>query len=199
MMYKPIQRPNGCTIEIRDDYVLKRIPVSVHEFEERYEYLDSLYAIMLKERVPHVIERWNISDSGKRLGDTRYILLKLKPCGLEIVPNSVDQLLSALRSVFLALEGVHKLGYVHRDIRWPNVLCVNDKDWRLIDFENSSRGDSSLMRKDMLMVGELMSRCESLVLTSEVLMSLREQLLSERPPDASEALAILAQIEFKSQ
>ena len=92
-----------------------------------------------------------------------------------------------------ALEGIHKLGYAHRDVRWPNILYVTDEDWRLIDFENSSWGDSSLMKNDLRMVGELMSRCGSLVLSSELL-SLREQLISETPPAASEALAILAKV-----
>jgi hypothetical protein len=196
MMYKTKQRPNGyCTIEIRDDYVRKTIPVSIHEFEERYEYLDSLYTIMLREKVPHVIECWRISKSPKRLGDIRYILLKLKPCGLQIVPSSLNLLRSALRSVLLALEGIHKLGYAHCDVRWPNILYVTDEDWRLIDFENSSWGDSSLMKNDLRMVGKLMSRCGSLVLSSELL-SLREQLISETPPAASEALEILDK-EFK--
>jgi serine/threonine protein kinase len=194
MMYKPIQRLNGCTIEIRDDYVLKRIPVSIYEFKKRYKYLDTLYTVMLKERVPHVIECWEISKSSKKRGETVFITLKLKPCGLEIMPNSQTLLLSALRSMLLALEGIHRLGYVHRDIRWPNILLVSDDDWRLIDFENSSPADPSLKKKDMRMVGELMSHCESLLFSSEVLLHLREQLLSERPPDASEALAILGKI-----
>jgi hypothetical protein len=131
MMYKPIQRLNGCTIEIRDDYVLKRIPVSIYECKKRYKYLNTLYTVMLKERVPHVIECWEISKSSKKRGKTVFITLKLKPCGVEIMPSSQTQLLSALGSVLLALEGIHKLGYVHSDIRWPNILFVSDEDWRL--------------------------------------------------------------------
>ena len=192
MLFKPLHRSNGCIVEIRDGYVLKKIPVSAHEFQETYDYLEKLYRIMISERVPHVIERWGILV--KRRGDAIYIELKLRPCGLEIVPTSVDQLLSALRSIFLALEGIHKLGYVHRDIRWPNILWMSEGDWRLIDFENSSTGDAPLMKKDMHMVGELISCCDSALLSSEHLLYLHEQLLSESPPDASEALAVLAQI-----
>jgi hypothetical protein len=49
------------------------------------------------------------------------------------------------------------------------------------------------------MVGQLMSRFGSLVLSSELL-SLREQHISEKPPAASEALAILAKVfEYKSE
>jgi serine/threonine protein kinase len=125
-------------------------------------------------------------------------LLKLKPCGLQIVPDSLNLLLSALRSVLRALEGIHKLGYAHRDVRWPNILYVTDEDWRLIDFENSSWGDSSLMNNDLRMVGELMSRCGSLVLSSGLL-SLHEQLISERPPGASEALEFLITSECNSE
>ena len=150
---------------------------------------------MLWERVPHVIERLRIMVSPQRLGNPiKYIVLNLIACGIERVPDQLNLLLPALRSVLLALQGVHNLGYAHRDVRWPNVLYVSDEDWRLIDFENSSLGDSEFMNNDMRMVGEMMSYCNSLVSTSDILASLRDKLLSEAPPDASEALAILARV-----
>ena len=196
MTYKTIERPNGGTIEIQDDCVFKRVPVNSAQFQEQFLYLQDLYTVMRSEKVPHVIECCNISDSRKRLGNMRYINLTLKPCGIEHVPSSLKELVSAIRCVLLALQGVHRLGYAHCDIRWPNVLFVNDGDWRLIDFENSSQGDSSLWNKDMHMVGKMLSCCETLVASSETLLSLREQLISEsRPPlDASTALALLANV-----
>ena len=133
---------------------------------------------MRSEKVPHVIECCNITESAKRLGNMRYINLTLKPCGIEHVPSSLKELVSAIRCVLLALQGVHNLGYAHRDVRWPNVLYVSDEDWRLIDFENSSLGDSEFMNNDMRMVGEMMSYCNSLVSTSDILASLRDKLLS---------------------
>jgi hypothetical protein len=73
-------------IEKRDDYVLKRIPVANSDFPEKFEYLDTLYYSMLKERVSHVIER--IAMSAKNCEAFRLIELKLKPCGLPQIPDS---------------------------------------------------------------------------------------------------------------
>jgi serine/threonine protein kinase len=193
-MYRRIERPNGNIIEIQDFYVLKKVPVSTHEFEEKYVYLKTLYATMLRENVPHVIELSEISPSTKAPDQKQYIALKLKPCGLQIIPNSLNSLISALRCIFQALEAIHRLGYAHRDVRWPNILCVADEDWRLIDFENSSLGDSTLQKKDLHMVGDMMSQCISIFTSSNLLCSLHNQLRTQSPPNASEALRILNDI-----
>ena len=87
ILHKSVQRSNGCTIEKRDDYVLKRIPVANSDFfPEKFDYLDTLYYSMLKERVSHVIER--IAKPAKNCEAFRLIELKLKPCGLPKILDS---------------------------------------------------------------------------------------------------------------
>jgi len=191
-LYYPIERANGCTIVIHYDYVLKTIPVPFDVFQRTYAYLNEIYSVLRREKVPHVIELTN--SSWTIVENVGYIFLKVTPCGIQRVPKTNKELLSALKSVLLALEGIHKLGYAHRDVRWPNVLSVTDEDWMLIDFENSSKDvDSSLKNKDMQMLGEMMRQCGLLFKSSEVLCALYNQLISENPPDASAALTFLFQ------
>jgi hypothetical protein len=188
MLYRPIHRLNGCIIEIRDDYIMKKIPFTLQEYREKFDYLETIYRLLSVQSVPHVPELLEIKESLKKRGDIRYIELKLRPCGLEIIPQSLQLLLFALNSVILALESIHKLGYVHRDIRWPNIIYVSDKDWRLIDFENSSLANDQLIADDMRMFGQLLLRFEfAAFVANDFFVSLREFLASDPPPSASEA------------
>jgi hypothetical protein len=66
-----MQRLNGGTIEIQDYFILKRIHVSIHEFVERYVYLDTLCASMVKEKVPDVI----VLKSSEKCGGIRFIFM----------------------------------------------------------------------------------------------------------------------------
>lgn len=59
----------------------------------------------------------------------------MQPVCTERLPLTLAELQSALVSVLSALAGLHRAGYVHRDVRWPNVLIGADDRWRLIDFE----------------------------------------------------------------
>jgi len=192
-LYEKIRRPNG-SIVIYEDCVVKKVLVSSLQSQERYTYLTNLYRNMLEAKVPHVIECMEISPPSQ--DDDIYIRLKLKPCGIVFVPTSFNELLTALKCILLALEAIHRLGYVHRDVRWLNIIYVNSNDWRLIDFENSTRGDPTLQNEDMRSVGKLLSNCSTLIASSEPLLSLRDQLISESPTpiDASTALELLAQV-----
>lgn len=41
-------------------------------------------------------------------------------------PATDGDLIAALVCVARALVGLHAQGFVHRDIRWPNVLCLGN-------------------------------------------------------------------------
>ena len=84
---------------------------------ERFDFLKELYSSMLKNAVPSVIKCMNIEQCSKRSGQDRFIELELLPHDCQLIPPTLDLLLGAL-----------KLGYAHRDIRWPNVLRVTDED-----------------------------------------------------------------------
>ena len=62
------------------------------------------------------------------------VLLEIRPVCLQILPDNIDDLCNAIRCVLTALEDLHSHGFVHRDVRWPNVLKHGDT-WLLADFE----------------------------------------------------------------
>nr|CCA15237.1 AlNc14C9G1202 [Albugo laibachii Nc14] len=48
-------------------------------------------------------------------------------------------MIAALICVTRALVGLHALKFVQRDVRWPNILCLGDDAYILIDFESAGR------------------------------------------------------------
>ena len=69
--------------------------------------------------------------------------LEIRPVCLQELPASVDELRIAIRCVVTALREFHARGFVHRDVRWPNVL--RDRNlWLLSDFELAARDGAEL-------------------------------------------------------
>ncbi|CAI2200910.1 4931_t:CDS:1, partial [Funneliformis geosporum] len=59
----------------------------------------------------------------------------LAPVGVKRKPRTELEVKVAIRCILDALVALHELGYVHRDIRWDNILQLNDYSWILIDLE----------------------------------------------------------------
>ncbi|CAG8648985.1 6980_t:CDS:2, partial [Paraglomus brasilianum] len=71
------------------------------------------------------------------------VLLTLTPVGYMAIPINEDELRDAIRDVLVAVEKLHKMNVVHRDIRRDNIVRLLDGSWMLIDFEEVARiGDS---------------------------------------------------------
>ena len=73
LLYQEISRGNGCTIEIRDDVVVKRICVSHLEWNHRYEFLNKLYTSLIENSVPCVPECRRIEKCLERNGPGQFI------------------------------------------------------------------------------------------------------------------------------
>lgn len=48
--------------------------------------------------------------------------VELRPLGIKRKPVTIAELRAALVSLLTALTHLHANGYVHRDIRWDNIL-----------------------------------------------------------------------------
>ena len=127
-LYAEQMRSDGGSITVFDDHVIKRT-LTIAD--------DAVYAAVLQ--LPHAIRVTVISRHG-RGGFSR---LRLQPVAIERRPRSEVELQRAVRCVLRALSGLHARGFVHRDVRWPNVLhdgSPGDSDggWILSDFELAS-------------------------------------------------------------
>lgn len=68
--------------------------------------------------------------------------LSITPVGSQRQPVNETELLEAVKALHHGLVWLHKKGWIHGDIRWPNVL-VGSQGWFLVDFENASKsGDA---------------------------------------------------------
>ncbi|RIB00197.1 hypothetical protein C2G38_2256821 [Gigaspora rosea] len=68
----------------------------------------------------------------------------LAPVGINRTPRTEQEVKAAIRCVLNALVGLHKFGYVHRDVCWPNILQLTDNSWMLIDLECAGTDDESV-------------------------------------------------------
>jgi len=189
MMYVPVKRQKGVTVEIRDDVVIKRIPAWQ---KGRLNFLRELYSAMETKSVPFVCHCREMSITPKKDNGEDFIQLMITPFGCEFKPQTLDLLMRALSCVLRALEGVHKLGYAHCDVRWPNVLRVSDDYWILIDFENAVEGNEALFQNDIRMVGRLIDLCP--FVKTMAFSMFRNTLMSDTPPNAADALKLLADL-----
>ncbi len=101
-----------------------------------------LYTILSRGEVPNAV-RVEISKDGNKL--------KIFPKGVRIVDNALGlnetEVRSALRAILPCLAYIHSHGFVHRDIRWPNIIQEikyahgNEESVRyvVIDFEFAAK------------------------------------------------------------
>ena len=61
--------------------------------------------------------------------------IELRPVAVETLPADEAELRCAVTAVLRALAALHARGFVHRDVRWPNVLADGAGGWLLVDFE----------------------------------------------------------------
>ncbi|KAG2422912.1 hypothetical protein HXX76_015664 [Chlamydomonas incerta] len=110
-----------------------------------FELLKDVYTKMAKvTHRRHIIQVYNIAGhAGPQLVDDVYIV-HLAPVG---VPNrgppaDLHALAHAVSGVLHGLAALHSEGFVHRDVRWPNVIFLPAEGrWLLIDLEHAGLND----------------------------------------------------------
>jgi serine/threonine protein kinase len=112
--------------------VLKLVPAS-WEYAIKEELL-SLYQKILSEKPRNVI---NLKKGPSCSRSS--IRLQLIPIGTLVRPQSLPELKAAIRGILHGLEWLHGNGFVHRDLRWNNVIIDSTGCVRIIDFEHSGK------------------------------------------------------------
>lgn len=119
-----------------------------------------MYRTLRTHAVPHTDQLLGVEGRTKRCKDedtsnkTCITICRFGPIGRSYPPMNIHELLDALVCVAEALVALHRLGWMHRDIRWANVFHAflqNDdntrhqkrafsNEWVLFDFEFAAKG-----------------------------------------------------------
>ena len=57
-------------------------------------------------------------------------VVNLTPLAYLKTPRTEEELRAAVKVVLEALKELHARGFVHRDIRWPNILYTGQVGWK---------------------------------------------------------------------
>jgi hypothetical protein len=132
--FEDIARSNGVIVRLNVNSVVKDFSnfKADNKFAIDSRALVRTYNQLHELKVPRMDRLDHVSSSGHEL--------TFKPRGLEMKPCSLEELFIALECVLTALEVLHKAGWMHRDIRWPNVMKYKGSNpgWFLIDFADAA-------------------------------------------------------------
>ncbi|CAK4438237.1 unnamed protein product, partial [Aphanomyces euteiches] len=128
--FRRINRNHGITIYFDHSSVFKLFPEEL--YQNAKHHVEAVYDVLERHKVPHV-------DSLVRK-TTKENTLVFKPRGEERKPANLVELFQALVNVLEALVKLHAASWMHRDIRWPNVMKRLDANsWFLIDFMDAAK------------------------------------------------------------
>ncbi|KAE8972908.1 hypothetical protein PR002_g26364 [Phytophthora rubi] len=203
--YVDITRSSGVIVRLSPTFVEKIFPDT-----SSFDRLKQIYGLMENAGVPNVDHLTDVRLQKKSM--------LFQPRGTRVEPSNLLELLGALRDVLQALVALHRLGWIHRDIRWSNVLRQREGgSWFLIDFADaatspqpSSSGQHLSVEEhapeifvddgvhttavDIWAVGYLIETCDVGWLDFAERSSFYERLMQEDPtarPSAEEALAVV--------
>lgn len=142
---------SSSAIYFAEDHVVKTINTLQHMGP--IEDLIALYEYLKDNPSPYLIQPYTIQSSryiqetsefaaGEKKRKVYALKIKLHPLGAQIIPPDLVSLKRAVISVLRGLQHLHAAGWVHRDVRWPNVLVKHPKearDYMLIDLEYSAK------------------------------------------------------------
>ena len=132
-LYQRQERGNRSFLTIMNDHVIKVC----------YPAPDGVYACLgLAADQPALPCSIRVTSKKLRMDGTARLIIK--PVCVELLPADEGALRTATRAVLTALAAFHAKGFVHRDIRWPNVLRDAQGGWRLADFELADAAGSLL-------------------------------------------------------
>lgn len=132
-LYTEQKRDDNTTITIMDDHVLKYCQPTLLE----------IYACLSGEDKIRCTVSIEVKEKRGKVS-SRFITLIIKPVCIEVLPSNEPELKSSICAILDALIDFHARGYVHRDIRWPNILRDVRGCWLLADFELAAKIGSLL-------------------------------------------------------
>ncbi len=109
----------------------------LHQDDINLASLSEFYKSIRSQPIPYFeypVNDEDKTDSVNLVGVVALVLV-MKPVGLARQPRTSDELKDCLVCILTALQDLHGRGYVHLDLRWPNVIIVEEGSWYIIDGE----------------------------------------------------------------
>ncbi|KAG6941366.1 hypothetical protein JG688_00018704 [Phytophthora aleatoria] len=124
--FRVIKRASGAIVRLFPTFVEKVFPDT-----GCFDRLSQVYGAMDRAGVSNVDRLTELREQ-KRTA-------VFEPRGTMARPSNLLELFDALRDVLQALVALHRLGWIHRDIRWSNVIRQRGcGSWFLIDFVDAA-------------------------------------------------------------
>ena len=94
----------------------------------------SIYELIWAEKPDHII---NLSQQPSY--NRTVTTLHLSPVGFKPRPKDDSELKKIITDILKGVRWLHGHGYVHRDIRWDNIIQESNGRSRLIDLEQAGK------------------------------------------------------------
>lgn len=150
-LYQRVNRPySGCTLEFRGSSVVKeyRNKRTIDaEFAAdggftpgRLDHLNAIFSALKSSAESSAGPKY--LEYPKAISNLRpscsYLRVEMVPLGFSQIPETEPDFCRAIRCVLSGLQELHSIGWLHGDVRWPNVLRRGpDGDWFLIDYDRA--------------------------------------------------------------
>ena len=162
-------------VKFNEDHVKKNISNSTCPAE--------LYKLLEKGAVPSAV-------TVQPCRDENYV--RVYPAGVRIPDKgeglSIDDVRCAVKAVLHCLRYLHGKGFVHRDVRWANVIRhfthyslddTSEYQFLLIDFEFAAMAGDTInvgryIHSDVVPIGESYTYCHDLKLVAKLIVSWRK-------------------------
>ncbi len=99
-----------------------------------------LYDQLLAKSISHLI----YPTSVPKISRSGFLTICLEPLGTTQSPTCEKEQKQFLKHILTALQGLHHIGWVHRDIRMTNTIRTISNEWYLIDLEYANEVDKDL-------------------------------------------------------
>eukprot|EP00160_Parvularia_atlantis_P015622 Unigene4551_Nuclearia_a/m.13901 Unigene4551_Nuclearia_a/g.13901 ORF Unigene4551_Nuclearia_a/g.13901 Unigene4551_Nuclearia_a/m.13901 type:complete len:574 (-) Unigene4551_Nuclearia_a:82-1803(-) len=128
----------NCEVRINFDNVEKAFSSPLMEMKAWRDAMTAFYDT--GKDIPFTEKSIKQEERLIRKGDNeKSLVFTLQPVGIERVPT-LGELPRAIYCIGSALSMLHKRGWTHNDVRWPNIVYTPDSNsWHLIDCEYANR------------------------------------------------------------